>query len=65
MSGGHDIPFIVPIEYGLNVLSTGWQFMKAYTFDLGGGIELNLQEIFIGTALIILAIDVIHKIFDW
>lgn len=65
MNGGHEIPFIVPIRYGFDLLRTGWDFMKAYTFMLSDGLEINMQEIFIGSALIILAIEVIHKIFDW
>lgn len=65
MNGGHEIPFSVPIRYGFDLLRTGWDLMKAYTFMLSDGLEINMQEIFIGSALIILAIEVIHKIFDW
>ena len=32
MNGGHEIPFSVPIRYGFDLLRTGWDLMKAYTF---------------------------------
>ena len=63
-SGGHYIPYYIPIDKGWEILMLGWDQLKRYHFLLGD-LDVTLHEIFIGSALLILAGYVVRQIFDW
>ena len=64
MSGGHGIPFNIPIQDGLALIKTGWDMLEEYEFVVGG-ITLNMKIVFFGIILTDLAAYALWKILDW
>lgn len=63
-SGGHIIPFSVPISKGFELLSIAWGILESFTFNLGG-IEINMKQFLFASLIMALLGYLLRQIFDW